>query len=223
MAIPNPLAYYKLDSNSNDSVGSNNGTDTAMAYSGAGIIGNAGTFNATSSRIALSPVSSLTTNFTISCWASRAANSAFRFIYTSGTNLNHWRFGIDNTNKVIFTEDNIADYNFGTAALTNTSQLYHIVLVKSGNGASNLTLYLDNVSQGTASVGSVATPTGTAYIGTLAASNYWNDRIDELYITDSALTSGQVGELYNGGAGAPYPFSAGASPTPLLSLMGVGS
>lgn len=40
----NLVSYYKLDSNSNDSVGSNNGTDTSVSYV-AGKIGNAGSYN----------------------------------------------------------------------------------------------------------------------------------------------------------------------------------
>ena len=33
MSITTPVLYYKLDGNSNDSIGSNNGTDTSITYS----------------------------------------------------------------------------------------------------------------------------------------------------------------------------------------------
>lgn len=46
----NLISYYKLDSNSNDSVGTNNGTDTSVSYV-AGKIGNAASFNGSTSTI----------------------------------------------------------------------------------------------------------------------------------------------------------------------------
>ena len=46
----NLVSYWKLDGNSNDSKGSNNGTDTGMSYS-AGLFDSAGVFNGSSSNI----------------------------------------------------------------------------------------------------------------------------------------------------------------------------
>ena len=49
----NLVAYYKLDGNSNDSVASNNGTDTNISYSSSyGKISQGASFNGSSSKIA---------------------------------------------------------------------------------------------------------------------------------------------------------------------------
>lgn len=46
------VAYYPLDSNSNDFSGNtHNGTDTSISYANAGLIGNSATFNGTTSKI----------------------------------------------------------------------------------------------------------------------------------------------------------------------------
>ena len=44
--LPNLVAYYKFDTNSNDFSGnSHNGVDTAISYANAGKVGNCATFN----------------------------------------------------------------------------------------------------------------------------------------------------------------------------------
>lgn len=222
--LVNLVSYYKLDGNSNDAHGGRNGTDTSMTY-GAVKINNGGAFNGTSSSISMTAPPGLSGDFSLSVWASRSTNSAFRILYESGNNLNYWRVGIDNLNQIIFTEDNIADYTFSGATMTNTNQLYHLVFVKSGTGSNNITLYVDGTSVGTASAGSVATASGTARVGSLGGvSNYWNNQIDELGIWSKALTGAEVTSLYNGGAGLSYDLFTSGSATPSrLMLMGVGS
>lgn len=65
----NLVSYYKLDSNSNDSVGTNNGTDTAVSYV-SGKIGNAGSYNGTTSYSTMGDVldQTGTSAFSISLW-----------------------------------------------------------------------------------------------------------------------------------------------------------
>ena len=65
------VSYWKLDGNSNDSKGSNNGTDTAVTYGiQYGVFNQGASFNGTSSRIQCPSTSSLniTTAMTISLW-----------------------------------------------------------------------------------------------------------------------------------------------------------
>ena len=58
----NIVAYYKLDGNSNDSVGTNNGTDTAITYSVAnGKINQGAGYNGSTSKITISNTSVLRT------------------------------------------------------------------------------------------------------------------------------------------------------------------
>lgn len=68
MAITdNLVSYYKLDSNSNDSIGSNNGTDTSVSYV-AGKIGNAGSFNGSTSYINIPDSTTLSFTNKICTW-----------------------------------------------------------------------------------------------------------------------------------------------------------
>lgn len=202
----NLVAYYKFDGNSNDSVGTNNGTDTSISYVPAKINDGA-SFNGSSSRISLAVASTLTTNFTIAGWTNSTTLAAYRTIYSSGTGTNFWRIGIDNTGKVILSEDNIADYTSTTALTANTFQ--HVAIVKSTDSGTNVTFYLNGSTNGTATVGSVATPSGTASFGSQGSSpaNFWSGILDEFGIWDRALSGSEITQLYNSGAGLSYPFS----------------
>ena len=63
------VSYYKLDYDSSDSLGGNNGTDTAISYATAGKIGNCATFNGTNSSIFLGALSAFNNaSFSISAW-----------------------------------------------------------------------------------------------------------------------------------------------------------
>jgi len=214
----NLIAYYKFDGNSNDSVGSNNGSDTSITYS-AGKIGDAAFFDGSSSRISLSSAASLASSFTVAGWARTTTTAAYRTIYSSGTALNFWRVGIDNTGKLTFTEDNIADYMGTTSMSTNTWTYF--AFVKDGTGASNLTFYFNGTSDGTASVSTTTVPSGGALFGAQGSSpaNFWSGGIDEVGLWDRALSGAEITQLYNGGSGLTYPFASG--PTNVKTVNGV--
>src|SRR4051812_13528905 len=78
--LTNLVSYYRLDGNSNDAVGANNGSDTNISYSaGNGKINNGAGFNGTSSRIAIG--TSLTANYTgltMAGWFNTGATGAYR-------------------------------------------------------------------------------------------------------------------------------------------------
>lgn len=97
MAIPTPIAYYKLDANSNDSVGSNNGTDTSVSYASAGIISNAGDYNGTTSRTALSAFSALTGDWTVAFWIWRDRTGVLEAPIQLGRNTNFPWFYLEPT------------------------------------------------------------------------------------------------------------------------------
>ena len=77
----NLISYYKLDSNSNDSVGTNNGTDTSVSYV-AGKIGNSGSFNGSTSIIKC-PAASIrpTGNFTVNAWIKTSVTGTEKMIF----------------------------------------------------------------------------------------------------------------------------------------------
>lgn len=217
----NLLAYYKFDSNSNDSVGSNNGTDTNITY-GTGKISNSANFNGTSSKVKLGIQSSMTTNFTIAGWVKTTVNNAYKGIYYSGENTNAWALFMQNTGKIELLENNLAEYVGTTVLATNT--WYHVALVKSGDSGTNLTIYINGTSDGTASCGGVQTPTTFAYFGIKKESgvdsNFWSGDLDEFGLWDRALSGAEISQLYNSGSGLSYPFSGGGAtyiPTIMMS------
>src|ERR1035437_2399766 len=95
MASPlstNLVSYWKMQANSNDSVATNNGTDTAITYNtGNGIIGQGAGYNGTTSKISVGTNSSLnlTGNQSVSMWVKMGAqpgtNLQYRLYDNSGS------------------------------------------------------------------------------------------------------------------------------------------
>lgn len=88
------LDYWPLSSNSNDSVGSNDGTDTSMSYTTGGIIDNCADFTAgTSSVITIADDDSLSfplTPFSFSCWYKRNSGASWElFSKRESTNFEY--------------------------------------------------------------------------------------------------------------------------------------
>lgn len=109
------------------------------------------------------------------------------------------------------------------AATIAQNTLYHLIVTyKLSTGVA--TYYLNASSLGTTGSGGTAWSGGT---GSLAigrrsgASAYQNGKMDEIGIWSRELTSGEVTQLYNGGAGLAYPFSSGTT-LPFRALLGVG-
>lgn len=212
-SLPSPLlagllAFYKLESNSNDSVGTNNGTDTAITYSaGSGKVGNGAVFDGSSSRIVLAPIPTLTTNFTVAMWVKPDVVSGARDLYNNGSQANFLRMGIVGTG-IRVAEDNIADYPLGGALAAGN--WYHIAFVKSSDAGSNVKAYINGIATGTtASVGTISTPSGTAYLGryAIASSSYFDGSMDEVGMWNRALSAEEVALLYSlGNGGTSYPF-----------------
>jgi hypothetical protein len=211
MAIPSPLAYYKLDGNANDAVGGANGTEVSMAYT-TGILSNGGNFQNNVARRVLIPVqATMTTNWTVSFWVNRTGVGTLQCPLTLGRQANFGWFYFTTGNNFRYVEDNIAEYA-SSITLSTTGTWNHIAVVKNGDGASNLTYYLNGSAAGTASVGTVSTPATQAYIGAYSADGTTfvyptNGVIDEIYLAATALTSGEISELYGAGSPPSYPFS----------------
>lgn len=216
--IDNCDIYYKLDGNSNDAVGSNNGTDTNITYStGNGKINQGAGFNGTSSKIAGSTVNG-TTNMSISCWVKTTATptantplfgffksggyTAFMFfisVYTGPTLGGFYTQDSDNTTGPI---------NVGTI---NDGNWHFLVMTKTGNV---IQPYIDGSPAGS--------PVTNAFTGNFDGmgllygyvsdfgAHYFNGSVDECGYWSRALSSTEITELYNGGAGFSYPFSTTA-------------
>ena len=142
-------SYWSFDTNSNDSKGSNNGTDTSMTYT-AGKFSNAATFNGTTSKIVVADATSLkpTGAFTLGMWfktSNTGANKILFQSYSANTNGAGFLFYVNSSNHLQ------ADFGSNTA-VANTTLLgsvnvcdgnwHHVVLSYQNNYAQ---IYLDGV------------------------------------------------------------------------------
>lgn len=207
MALTDNIAnYYKLDDNSNDSVGSKNGTDTNINYV-AGLINQAASFNGSNSQISTSGFT-IGTVGSISFWYnfSGTSNSQYFIDASSG---NRFLFGKNGTNTALWLINNTTIVNpTGNILPTTTGGWHHVVLTWDNSlGSNKEKIYIDGSLAGQYNVSITGTtPTnmyfGTAYFG----ANYLNGKLDEIGFWTRALSSTEVTALYNSGSGLQYPF-----------------
>jgi hypothetical protein len=184
-----------------DVAGGNNGYLAVGATTSAktmGKLGQALSFNGTDREVDIADNASLnlSTSFTISAWIKRQGTS-WSPIFDSSTSFG-WVFQISDTNKITLTDTSVNDY-MGTSNVQN-GVWQHVVVVKNGNGASNTTFYLNGVADGTASSGTINTPTGIKKIG-YDNSFFFNGSIDDVRVYNRALTAAEVKQIYNATSG----------------------
>lgn len=225
------LAYYDLDELSgvivNDSRGDNDGTTTATINQ-AGKLGRSELF-ANPNAITIPYDASLipqADEFTISLWfkltqmPSTAGRAMFLFAYNNSAEPYqpiYISLESDVDNYVAFRLTNSTGTEFAyetdqSSVPYTTGSWYHVVCVNEGNGV-NAKIYVNgvNVSSYSSAVftGTIASFNTNISIGNIA--NGYNyavvGNVDEIAIFDEALTSAQVTELYNSGAGLTYPFN----------------
>lgn len=207
-------AYWRFEGNSNDSKGSNNGTDTAITYSiPDGKFGQGATFNGSTSEITIPDAAALkpTGTFSIAAWIKTSKlNSNTIFQSFSSAPVAGFYFSVGNTNgKVGLVVGNntgsTANVNYKTADSTtsvNDNIWHHVAGVYNGT---DIRIYVDGVLETT-----VAWAGGVAYgasnlvrIGCQTdfgpEQNFYNGQLDDLGLWSTALTAAQVESLYRGG------------------------
>lgn len=214
----NLVAYYKLDGNSNDSVGSNNGTDTSVSYSTSyGKINQGASFNGSSSYINLNNKIASGTAITVSCWIYSLSASQAQDV-TIFSNQND-----TNTYGIVFSRNTATANQWGMFYGDGSGHWYtynanyftisantwhHLVCTINGNV---VYVYLDGTQvinySGGANVNFTNSNNFTLGLDSAhTAGRYFNGYIDEVGIWSRALSSTEVSQLYNGGAGLQYPF-----------------
>lgn len=228
MITDNLISYYKLDGNSNDSKGSNNGTDTDIVYSAGNgkIVQGAGLNGITSKIVAkTSLIISNQTNASISLWLKNTlAQSASINGYTlyseratSGNDI--WKFEV-NSGKIVsgdagkldFVHRDDANTLDNLTALTsvkvNDGAWHHCVLTKAGT---SIIIYIDAVVKGSATLAGTDTMTDVneAWIGDDKGDTaaLYGGAIDEVGIWNRTLTQAEITYLYGGGD--PFPLTIG--------------
>jgi len=212
----NLISYYKLDGNSNDSVGSNNGADTSVTYSTAnGKIGQGAGFNGTSSQIQISGLLGSLPTITISVWAN---------ITSKGLNgaeiINIGDYFAIRANDATYKTTMF--YHTGSSwvnVTTNTNYIgtgFHLFTAVFDNINHTQSIYVDAVLKGSGIDTNSINYTGGASNTTIGrhpvdTSYFMGGSVDEIGIWSRALSQAEITQLYNGGAGLSYPFLSGAS------------
>jgi hypothetical protein len=211
--------YYKLedltDSSGNSLTLTNHGTVTFTA----GKVNNAANFVSASSQY-LSHANATayqmgTGDFSFAFWVKFTISIEVAVLDYGITGSSSGYF-VDTVNKA----GGQAGFQFGisdgthnispeTAHSWNNGNWHLVVVTCSRSG--NMVIYVDNVSDGSASTstvtGSVNSANGFALGANFAGGSLFDGSIDEFGLWNRVLTSTEIGHLWNGGAGTTYPFT----------------
>ncbi len=207
----NLISYYKLDGNSNDAVGSNNGTDTDITYSlDNGKINQGAGFNGSTSLINLGNNFNLNSSFSILCWI-KTTQSNIVFMGKGAAGEYQWALVINSSGygRIYLFQASGASFMQKDASIAINNGSYHCLCFVYDSSVPSLKIYTDggNVVSSSTQTGSWYTSgSGNTNIGGWLDSNTLNGVIDEVGIWSRALSSTEVTSLYNGGAGNQYPF-----------------
>lgn len=216
----NLVSYYKFDaSNSNDSVASNNGTDSSVTYgSSYGKISNG--FWVNGGVVDVNGIASLfssTNPWSISVWFYAPSLATGHHVFSTNVSAasSYTCYGL---NWVVNGDGSVFAYHgncSGTETLINTNTgivtagaWYH--LVATFDGGSTYHMYVNAVDRQTASGRGLTT--GTMGVASFGASRYGstletsNAYFDEYAVYSRALSGAEVTSLYNAGAGFQWPF-----------------
>lgn len=178
-------------------------------------------FNGTTSKIVGSAVN-LGTNISTCIWFKTTQNSAYVPLLSGflGATV-AFNILITNTGVVLgFCRDSAGvNVSLYSGAGFNDGEWHFAVLTKSGN---NLELYVDGSSVDTDSASFTGNfNSATFRIGSYNGSaEFYSGAIDEVGFWERALSSTEVGQLYNSGNGLAYPLEVGIeaeyTPIPLI-------
>jgi len=198
-------AYYKLDSNANDSSGNGyNGTATDVIY-GNGRFNEAANFNGTSSVISLgtsSPLNTFGGAQTISVWV-KPSSAEFESIIGYRQELSPYQWNqiermSNNTIRVLLGNySGAGQFTFNSVGTITLNQWNHIAVTADSTSAK---IYINNgtpeTKTGTPTSYSNSEPTFIGGDGTYDT-DYFTGQIDQVRIFSSALSAANVTDLYN--------------------------
>lgn len=159
---------------------------------------------------------------TVSVWVNSDNVSSLRTI-TDDSNLGGEHSLFFNTGNNLLSRSRFGGVDRDISTSVSTSTLYHIVYAfKSGD----MQLYVNNVSVGTNTGTGVLSDTGSNFTiarRAVTSAAFLDGRIFQVVVLNRRITTAEVGELWNSGAGVTYDQLFSAAPTPRrLMMMGVG-
>lgn len=199
----NLVSYWRMEGNSNDSKGSNNGTDTNITYSLAnGKYTQGAGFNGSTSKIVIGNIAALkpTEAITVATWIKPSSYSDYQailtvdgtdswdtgkgygLVHTTGTAVGFWVNHF--TNNAVYANISSGDWHHvvGTYDKQNVKLYVDGILAGSDPYTSSISYGSESINIGHGS-GSAAFP--------------WNGAIDDVAIFSRALTAAEILTLYN--------------------------
>jgi len=245
--IDDLVSYWTLDETSGtreDSHASNDLTDNNTVGAATGVINDGADFElANSEYLSITDATQSGLDFTgdlsMSCWvkiesAPSGKYSIIEKILSSDESYNiNYRESSGKKLQFIATSGGSgATENVWTFAQDlGTGTFKHIVMTFDAS-ASTVEFFVDGSSIGTVTQTITSIYNGTApfTVGGRAAGNFFDGIIDEMGVWSRVLTSDEVTELYNSGAGLAYPFTStniktwnGVGRGDIKTLLGVAS
>ena len=210
------LAYYTGDNTPNDALGTYNGTLTNGATYGTGIINNGFSLDGVNDYVDMGNVLDFdgSTPFSFSCWINPLGSTTVNILskfQNSGVFPGYTLLLTSNLVRFIIQNNNTTDRLIVTTTSTLTSGMRHISLSYDGStNASGVKIYVDGVNQSLSIfrdtfTGGLTTGSDFNLGGFVTGLNYFDGIIDEVGVWEKELSSSEVTELYNSGAGKQYP------------------
>lgn len=211
MSLLNGLvSYYKLNGNSNDSLGVNNGVDTDITYV-AGKIKQAASFNGSTSYINIGNQANFSgaSEFTIAAWLdTNVLDSLNHFAVSKWDSEAQWILRLGSNNLFQFYWNDGATESIAANGVTMAVNQWYYVVATFKIGEQNI--YVNNILYGTSALtGQIVASTNNVMIGIqdTGLNNPFNGLIDEIGIWNRVLSQREITQLYNGGRGLSYPFN----------------
>lgn len=231
MLSDNLVSYWKLDGDSTDSVGDNDGTDTSITYNASyGKINQGGSFSAASnSRIAVGDVAGTSVaTVTFSAWvnSNNESTNVDRVIIGYNGWSGNGQFSFELFSRSFYSVYNRALlYVYGSNPDGSGSDDYcstvdigdgewHHVVAILDSANKQISYYIDGTFDTTVTFATAlpAISLDNLFLGSWYVNSEYrsfNKYIDEVGIWSRALTSTEITSLYNSGSGLQYPFSTG--------------
>jgi alpha-tubulin suppressor-like RCC1 family protein len=200
------VSWWAGEGNANDSIGINNGTLVGGAGFATGEVGQAFSFNGTSSHVTIPDSPSLdvfTNNITIELWLKvnhLTANSDWEGIVTKGAYS--WRLQATPFAKTVdWALTGVTPLEMVGSRNVNDDQWHHVAAVYDGT---NMSLYVDgtlDISQPASGlIAQTSDPLGLGYCANIPFNYSFDGLVDEVSVYHRALTASEIQAIYAAGS-----------------------